>query len=53
MDIDMEALRALERDREIPMNVLIDALEDAISRAAFLARFVPNGGSCPLPKAVK
>ena len=33
MDIDMEALRALERDREIPMNVLIDALEDAMLNA--------------------
>ncbi|MFT4227923.1 transcription termination factor NusA [Micropruina sp.] len=33
MDIDMEALRALERDREIPMNVLIGALEDAMLNA--------------------
>ena len=33
MDIDMEALRALERDREIPMNVLIEALEDAMLNA--------------------
>lgn len=33
MDIDMEALRALERDREIPMNVLVGALEDAMLNA--------------------
>ncbi|MCW3157281.1 transcription termination factor NusA [Micropruina sonneratiae] len=33
MDIDMEALRALERDREIPMDVLIGALEDAMLNA--------------------
>jgi len=33
MDIDMEALRALERDREIPMTVLIAALEDALLNA--------------------
>ncbi|MBK8446643.1 MAG: transcription termination/antitermination protein NusA [Micropruina sp.] len=33
MDIDMEALRALERDREIPMAVLIGALEDAMLNA--------------------
>ncbi len=33
MDIDMEALRALERDREIPMRVLIEALEDAMLNA--------------------
>ncbi len=33
MDIDMEALRALERDREIPMNVLVGALEDAMMNA--------------------
>ena len=33
MDIDMEALRALERDREIPMNGLIGALEDAMLNA--------------------
>jgi len=33
MDIDMEALRALERDREIPMTVLIGALEDALLNA--------------------
>ncbi len=33
MDIDMEALRALERDREIPMTVLLGALEDAMLNA--------------------
>lgn len=33
MDIDMEALRALERDREIPMNILVGALEDAMLNA--------------------
>ena len=33
MDIDMGALRALERDREIPMTVLIGALEDAMLNA--------------------
>ena len=33
MDIDMEALRALERDREIPMTVLVEALEDAMRNA--------------------
>lgn len=33
MDIDLEALRALERDREIPMTVLIGALEDAMLNA--------------------
>ncbi|MFT3861579.1 transcription termination factor NusA [Micropruina sp.] len=33
MDIDMQALRALERDREIPMSVLVGALEDAMLNA--------------------
>lgn len=30
-----------------------EVLEDAIGRAAFLARFVPDGASCALPKAAK
>ena len=33
MDIDLNALRALERDRDIPMAVLIEALEDAMLNA--------------------
>lgn len=33
MDIDMSALRALERDKEIPMDVVISALEDALLNA--------------------
>ncbi len=33
MDIDMSALRALERDKEIPMEVVISALEDALLNA--------------------
>ncbi len=33
MDIDMNALRMLERDREIPLIVLIRALEDALLNA--------------------
>ncbi|WP_028709462.1 transcription termination factor NusA [Propionicicella superfundia] len=33
MDIDMSALRALERDKEIPMEVVIGALEDALLNA--------------------
>lgn len=33
MDIDMGALRALERDREISMNVLLDAISQALLAA--------------------
>ena len=33
MDIDMGALRAIERDKEISMDVLVGALEDAILNA--------------------
>ncbi len=33
MDIDMSALRALERDKDIPMDVLVTALEDALFNA--------------------
>ena len=33
MDIDMSALRTLERDKEIPMDVLVRALEDALLNA--------------------
>ena len=33
MDIDMSALRLLERDKEIPMDVLVRALEDALLNA--------------------
>ncbi|MDR1767841.1 MAG: transcription termination factor NusA [Propionibacteriaceae bacterium] len=33
MDIDMTALRALERDKEISMDVLVRALEDALLNA--------------------
>ena len=33
MDIDMNALRAIERDKEISMDVLVGALEDAILNA--------------------
>ncbi len=33
MDIDMTALRSLERDKDIPLDVLVDALEDAILNA--------------------
>ena len=30
MDIDMAALRALEREREIPMDVIVPAIEQAL-----------------------
>ena len=33
MDIDMSALRMLERDKDIPMEVLVSALEDALLNA--------------------
>lgn len=33
MDIDMAALRAIERDKEIPLDVLVKALEEAILNA--------------------
>ncbi len=33
MDIDMTALRALERDKEIPLDVVVRALEDALLNA--------------------
>ncbi|WP_232550139.1 transcription termination factor NusA [Propioniciclava soli] len=33
MDIDMTALRALERDKDIPLTVLVDALEEALLNA--------------------
>lgn len=33
MDIDMSALRAIERDKDIPMEVLVEALEDALLNA--------------------
>lgn len=33
MDIDMGALRALERDKDIPMSVLVGAMEEAILNA--------------------
>lgn len=33
MDIDMSALRAIERDKEIPLEVLVTALEDAMLNA--------------------
>ena len=33
MDIDMAALRSLERDKEIPMGVLVGAMEEAILNA--------------------
>ncbi len=33
MDIDMAALRALERDKDIPMEVLVSAMEEAILNA--------------------
>ncbi len=33
MDVDMSALKALERDKEISMDVLIDALTDALLNA--------------------
>lgn len=33
MDIDMAALRALERDKDIPMGVLVRAMEEAILNA--------------------
>ena len=33
MDIDMTALRSLERDKEIPMTVLVGAMEEAILNA--------------------
>ncbi len=33
MDIDMAALRALERDKDIPMEVLVGAMEEAILNA--------------------
>ena len=34
MDIDMNALRALERDKDIPLTVLVDALEEAAGAVA-------------------
>lgn len=33
MDIDMAALRALERDKDIPLTVLVDAMEEALLNA--------------------
>lgn len=33
MDVDMAALRSIERDKEIPLDVLVKALEDAILNA--------------------
>ncbi len=33
MDIDMAALRAIERDKEIPLDVLVSALEEALLTA--------------------
>ncbi|QFG68927.1 transcription termination factor NusA [Ornithinimicrobium pratense] len=33
MDIDMAALRLLEREREIPMNVIVEAIEQALLSA--------------------
>ena len=33
MDVDMSALKALERDKDISMEVLIDALTDALLNA--------------------
>ncbi|EPD33187.1 transcription termination factor NusA [Propionimicrobium lymphophilum] len=33
MDIDMAALRAIERDKEIPLDYLVEALEDALLNA--------------------
>ena len=33
MDIDMAALRALEREREIPMDVIVPAIEQALLTA--------------------
>ncbi|MDO5630152.1 MAG: transcription termination factor NusA [Mobilicoccus sp.] len=33
MDIDMTALRALERDKDIPMDVLVSAMEEALLNA--------------------
>lgn len=33
MDIDLAALRSIERDKEIPFDVLLSALEDAIENA--------------------
>lgn len=33
MDIDMSALKALERDKEIPMDVVIEAVEEALLNA--------------------
>ncbi len=50
MDIDMEALRALERDREIPMNVLIGALEDAMLNAYEKTEGAASGGRVELDR---
>ena len=33
MDIDLSALRAIERDKEIPLEYLLKALEDALLNA--------------------
>ena len=33
MDIDMAALRLLEREREIPMDVIVEAIEQALLSA--------------------
>ena len=33
MDIDIHALKALEREREIPFDILVDAIEAALAEA--------------------
>ena len=33
MDIDMAALRSIEREKEIPLDYLVQALEDAMLNA--------------------
>ncbi|MBK8459750.1 MAG: transcription termination factor NusA [Micropruina sp.] len=50
MDIDMTVLKALERDREIPMEVLITALESALLNAYEKAEGAIKGGRVQLDR---
>lgn len=50
MDIDMNALKALERDREIPMEVLVRALEDALLNAYEKTPGAVKGGRVDLDR---
>ena len=50
MDIDMGALRAIERDKEISMDVLVQALEDAILNAYDKVRGAHEGARAELDR---